>query len=498
MNRRDFLRGTAVTTAGMWGAASFAQAPGAASKGASIPSGDGEEPLFRMVQLNDIHLRSVARLDGQDLDAQDHYNTVAKNAAVMRDILEERHDPRPDLIVAVGDIADDPDDICHHMAAEYLGKFARVGIPVLPLAGNHEIVLRDSPDGADSYVRYFGGDLVDYAFHFRGVLFIMLFNGWGDPPPGEDMGRRAAWLERTCERFPDTPKIVCAHIPFVPMRDPAALKPSFGFSSWIDLDDKQRVQQVLARHKDSIIAVLHGHLHLTSVVEMDGLTYICPSGVLSWPNHYACFDFYADRVRVRMRTGDWSLGKQSFPGMALGNGIHERHEREFTDARHATMRDYIMGNPDEWDVTLPLEGPRRITPEATVVARKANGWPAPETRTVALPDGGVRISQFGAEPRVALVPLEAPDDGPFHVVSGDGRTVYLNALYEKTWTPAELRQGVPVSVPAGGSETLRLVRETPPTDAARVSTAQLRATEYRLALHNPWTDIFAKEPVRET
>ncbi|MCX5661714.1 MAG: hypothetical protein NTW19_18705, partial [Planctomycetota bacterium] len=177
---------------------------------------------------------------------------------------------------------------------------------------------------------------------------------------GEDAvtARRLAATKAALERFSTGPIVVVTHIPLVPMRDPAVLAKSFGFSSWLNLDP--RLLPAIEAHADRVVAVLSGHLHITAAREQRGIWHIVPSGTAGFPSDFASFDFFADHVDVAMHASPAELaGKDG----RLGN-IHgaERHGVEFTDAEHPDAAGYVSGTSAERRFTIALPPGKRPDP----------------------------------------------------------------------------------------------------------------------------------------
>ena len=99
----------------------------------------------------------------------------------------------------------------------------------------------------------------------------------------------------------------------------------------------------------NVIAVIHGHLHLTGVIRKDGIYHICPSGPASYPCHYAHYTVYRDRIKVRMI----QIAKEL---VTPSTNIHgkPRYNHGFTDSNHSTPDLYVSGTMDEHQFTIML------------------------------------------------------------------------------------------------------------------------------------------------
>ncbi len=425
-------------------------------------SGAPCKPLFRAVQINDLHLQA----------SDDPHYSREKFEALLRVINEERHAPRPDLVLSLGDVVHGANLEDNALAAQALLRLKTRG--VLPTAGNHDIDTDNLPQGKAGYLRHFGADLIDYTFFYRGILFVSVSNPDADRPGAEGVERRHAWLAATLERHRELPKIILCHTPLVPMRDPEVLSVSFPIETWKVLDEQRRMERLLAEHAETVVAVLSGHIHLTAHRPIDGIHYITTSGPYSWPCDAAWFTFYPDRIEVEARAIDEAVPycKQQ-AGDGFGNLIHDRDakERPFSDAAHPDLRTYLRGTDEERAFTIPLTGKKRPRPEASLVAKKPNGFPAPDTRTRANPDGSVTIINLAPSGRMALAPLSTGGGEPAYVLDEGRSELYLDPDGNEAWTGQEVEQGVAVWLEPDQSRTLRLAGEAPKADFRRVSTA---------------------------
>jgi hypothetical protein len=123
------------------------------------------------------------------------------------------------------------------------------------------------------------------------------------------------------------------------------------------------VLKLLESHRESIVAVISGHLHLTGHAAGRGLDQVVVSGLYSWPGDWARLDVYPDRIKVKMIAPGRFLPSPELDAMPMRNAAHDRHGREFTDADHPTFADYLRGRADERAFTLALAAPLRIDPD---------------------------------------------------------------------------------------------------------------------------------------
>ncbi len=84
----------------------------------------------------------------------------------------------------------------------------------------------------------------------------------------------------------------------------------------------------------------------------NGITYIVPSGLASFPHDFAIIDVFADRLEAKMSSVPESLAE---PYASNLHGMR-RHGIDFVDAQHSTNALYCGGNPEERSVTVTRLG----------------------------------------------------------------------------------------------------------------------------------------------
>lgn len=336
MTRRRFVRTVGV------GSALGAIGPGylRASQARS------DTPIFRFVQWNDVHI---------DDTRPPAYQLANEKMKYLVDWANKEGTIRPDLVVGVGDmihgggLADlAPDTV--------LEKKLLAGLKpsFFPVIGNHENVQQEGSSEYEAAFREaFGEDRTNYTVKHKGLLFVMLNDSGAPMVNDKEVGRqRNAWLRSVLEASVGVPKIICCHIPLIPIREEAVLAKSFGFISYAAKDPE--LVSLVDEHAESIVAVLSGHLHLTGVVVRKGVYHVSLSGTASYPCDFASYDVFPDHIRLRVH----SLPKEL---QTPDTNIHgrRRHGTDFTDATHSTPESYLRGNPSERDVVITL--PRAIT-----------------------------------------------------------------------------------------------------------------------------------------
>ncbi|WP_043583598.1 metallophosphoesterase family protein [Geminisphaera colitermitum] len=338
--RRSFIK-TALSASGLALLASRPSVWAAAS---------GEKPRYRFVFANDLHMT-------HPFDQPGAYSGANQRAAWFMDTLCKGGFGAPFDFVLFGG------DMVHGRTLEMLDMevpaFARLTdrLPCksYPCVGNHEnIQCEADPVYEKAYRDQYGQNRAQYTFEHKGILFVVLNNS-GEPPSQarqktqeELRRRRLQFAEEALSSHPGLPKIIVCHIPLVPMREAEVLEKSFRFTSWMAFDEP--LLQLIEKHRDSVLAVLSGHLHLTGVVEKNGIKHIMPSGLASFPHDIAFFDVFDDRIDVRMVPVPEEMAKP------YATNLHgkRRHGIDYTDATHPTHELYIAGNPDERAFSLPL------------------------------------------------------------------------------------------------------------------------------------------------
>lgn len=192
-----------------------------------------------IAQITDMHVKKQGEMLSGTLDSY-----AALQAAVRRIAALE---PRPDLLVATGDLAADG------TMEEYealRGLLSGLRIPYLLLPGNHDI--RENLRAAFPDQPWEEGRFLLYAVDDWPVRFIAL----DSVVPGDHKGKlcpgRYRWLDEKLAEAPDKPTIVMLHHP------PFATE--IGHMDRMGLVDAGGLAEVVARHPQ-VIRILCGHAH---------------------------------------------------------------------------------------------------------------------------------------------------------------------------------------------------------------------------------------------
>lgn len=312
--------------------------------------------LFRFFQWNDFHIRD----EGVAGRSPGYPRGNEKAAWARRCALGRGGIEPPDLTVSAGDLIDGEiaDYGCDFAALQSV-LLDGLTMPVLPCLGNHENQ-QDEGDPASNagYDRFHGTAWHNYAYTVGGLAFIVIDSSGGHRGVDEVSTARLEFAARALRRFAGMPILVVTHIPLVPMREPAVLAASFGFSSWLNLDP--RLLGLIESHASDVVAVLSGHLHITAAREQRGIYHVVPSGTAGYPTDFASFDVYADRLEVKMHAAPAGLLDAGKEGNIHGR---PRHATDYTDSGHPDHESYLWGSAAEREFVIPLTGTKRLRAE---------------------------------------------------------------------------------------------------------------------------------------
>ncbi|MDB5469843.1 MAG: metallophosphoesterase [Caulobacter sp.] len=206
-----------------------------------------------IAQITDLHLGFGSGGDFED------------NAKRLRLVVKTLNElaPRPDLVLATGDLTDHGDLPSYKRLKKILDKLA---MPVLFCMGNHDNrdVFRQVYPNAP-----FSGGFNQYAVDNLPLRILVLDtletgrHGGGFDEP------RAAWLEQRLAES-DRPTLVVMHHPPI---DTGIEWMTIGPSeAWV-----ARLEPIVARH-NNIVAILAGHVHRPIISAFGGTTVrVCPS-----------------------------------------------------------------------------------------------------------------------------------------------------------------------------------------------------------------------------
>lgn len=208
-----------------------------------------------IAQITDIHL-------GFEPGNPDELNQRRLDAA-LRSLCEMV--PRPDLLLATGDLADTGDDGDSYARL----KLALAGLPfpVHFALGNH--------DGRDAFRANFPetpmpGGFLQYAIEDHPLRILVLDTLEEGRHGGNFCEARAGWLRERLAEAPERPTLIVLHHP-----------PIESGHSWMTEDPEaewvRRLEAIVAA-QSNIVAVVAGHLHRPVVTRWAGtILAVCPS-----------------------------------------------------------------------------------------------------------------------------------------------------------------------------------------------------------------------------
>ena len=208
-----------------------------------------------IAQITDIHLGFEP--GNPDELNQRRLDTVLRTLSEMA--------PRPDLLLATGDLADSGDD------AESYARLARslsgLAIPVYFALGNH--------DGRDAFRGTFpnipmANGFLQYAIEDHDLRILVLDTLEEGRHGGNFCETRAAWLRDRLAEAPERPTLIVLHHP-----------PIESGHSWMTEDPEaewvKRLEAIVSAH-GNVVALVAGHLHRPVVTQWAGtILACCPS-----------------------------------------------------------------------------------------------------------------------------------------------------------------------------------------------------------------------------
>ena len=296
------------------------------------------EPLFRFAQINDLHMPGPA-LEAVDEQARER----GERARWLVNLLHgespssESNLPPLDLILGVGDFVQGNDA---ESASTELDLFASMmkarQVPFYPVVGNHDYGAGNA-EAEQRFLKACGQSAPSYSFEHEGIAFIMLDNR--PLPSPKSNSQRTEWLRTTLEQH-GMPKIVCCHIPLIPLRDQRSMEQA-GVESFSP--GVVEMLEVVEDHSDSVLAVLSGHLHLSGFRCTRSIFHICIAGTASFPCDFALYSVHADRIEVEVR----QLPLDLLPEPVTSGYSSDKLGTDLVDGDHATNIEFIMGTYDE-------------------------------------------------------------------------------------------------------------------------------------------------------
>ncbi|MGZ8999346.1 MAG: phosphodiesterase, partial [Allosphingosinicella sp.] len=208
-----------------------------------------------IAQITDVHL-------GFEPGNPDEFNRQRLDL-VLKDLCEMA--PRPDLLLATGDLADTGDDRESYRRLRSILDV--MPFPTFYALGNH--------DGRDAFAEIFpevptADGFVQYAIEDRAVRILVLDTLEEGRHGGNFCETRAEWLRERFDEQPERPTIVVLHHP--PIESGLAWMTENPEAEWV-----LRLHDIIAG-QENVVAMLAGHLHRPIATLWAGTTLaICPS-----------------------------------------------------------------------------------------------------------------------------------------------------------------------------------------------------------------------------
>lgn len=309
-----------------------------------------EEPKFRFLQINDLHIQSINSRYQSKIGAT-YQNANARAFWLLEAMQNTGFFPPLDFVLAIGDLVHGGtlDGVKYDMDFFYRHFVSAIPIPLYPVMGNHENVQQEgNPENEEPYIQAFGKDKLNYSFVHKGLHFIVLNNSgtWAVNDP-RIIGYRLATFKEMLDKEPDLPKIICCHIPLIPVREKKVLAESFGFRSYYTKEPE--LLALIEQNKKKVLAVLSGHLHLSGVVKEQSVYHISLSGLASYPHDMAIYSVFENSIEAEFIRVPSDLLEPSTNIHGAG-----RHRMDYRDNLHPDYTSYIMGIASERRFTMPI------------------------------------------------------------------------------------------------------------------------------------------------
>lgn len=207
-----------------------------------------------IAQITDVHL-------GFDPGNPDEYNRQRLDL-VLKALGEM--DPRPDLLLATGDLIDSGED--GESYARFREAISGLPFPTYPALGNH--------DGRSAFFAHFpevptADGFVQYVIEEHALRIIVLDTLEEGRHGGNFCETRAAWLRERLLEQPDRPTLIVLHHP--PIESGLSWMTEDPDAEWV-----HRLHAIVAG-QTNIVAMIAGHLHRPITTRWAGTTLaVCP------------------------------------------------------------------------------------------------------------------------------------------------------------------------------------------------------------------------------
>jgi len=258
----------------------------------------------------------------------------------------EKLEPQPEFVVITGDLIDSIPGAEYIAPASPLGTFKDLldttSLTVHPVAGNHDYYSQQSPQflltdnraAADQTMK----DVLDidpyYAVTVNGVKFILLNTMQGDlwnlsmGLSGSLGAAQLEWLDAELEE--GAPALLFLHHP-----------PSLVQESDVAVD----ILDVIAYHKDKVLGVFAGHLHLWAESELDGVPlYLTADNQMGVAYHHVRVDPESGTLQV-LNADDIDYGELEIAECAPEEEVPVGNLEQFSNSLQMIMLDEATAEP---------------------------------------------------------------------------------------------------------------------------------------------------------
>jgi|TARA_Y100000294_G_scaffold132175_2_gene124628 3',5'-cyclic AMP phosphodiesterase CpdA len=196
-----------------------------------------------IAQITDFHLRVDGKLFNDDKDTEAQLAACVEHLNALQ--------PRPDVVLATGDLADEPDETAYEVMRRMLEG---IEMPVYVIPGNHddrEMVRRAFLD-----LGYFpttaDGPFLHYTVEDHPLRLIGLDTLETGGDEGEMCADRRHWLDDRLSEQPDRPTLIFMHHQPIMTRMGAIDKNAFAGA--------REMEELIRRHSQ-VEWIICGHLH---------------------------------------------------------------------------------------------------------------------------------------------------------------------------------------------------------------------------------------------
>ena len=216
------------------------------------PFGQYPSPTHTVAHISDTHLLAGGKLQYGAVDTVHHLGLALERLG--------RIDPKPQVLVFTGDLADRGEPDAYRMLRDMVEPFAaRLGAQVVWCMGNH--------DNRSAYARGLfdaeeSPDVFDRVYDVDGLRIVSLDTSLPGYHHGEISDAQYAWLAEVLEE-------PAPHGTFLAMHHPPIPIPMLPAAAIIELDDQERLAAALAG--TDVRMILGGHFHYSSYSTFAGI-----------------------------------------------------------------------------------------------------------------------------------------------------------------------------------------------------------------------------------